>query len=42
MFHIFLLKSINQKISISTKPPKLLPKNKYKIEIIINYNHKNQ
>ena len=42
IFYIFLLEPANPEISISTKSPKLSPKNEYKIKKIINYNHKNQ
>ena len=42
IFYIFLLESTNSEISVFTKLPKLSSENEYKIEKIIDYNHKNQ
>ena len=42
IFHIFLLEPANLEIPVSTKFSKLLPENEYKVEKIIDYDHKNQ
>ena len=42
IFYISLLEPANSETPVSTKPPKLLSENKYKIEKIIDYDYKNQ
>ena len=42
VFHIFLLESANSETPVSTKLPKLSPGNEYKVEKIIDYDHRSQ